>query len=179
MEKLIYKRAKARPNVDLKLEHVTPLLKVSSEDTNNVTSRINNSFKNVDSHIKIFMEAREVYVEKIKEYSTGSKEEMKLTTDECKTFLRKVEVNDISEATKRKANSFKDIPKLKKDSQSGSRILPPSFFTLNYCKMEKDFQSSSRLLPLTFFTLRHDCLREAREINALKEGQQEEEASLS
>ena len=53
-EKLIYKRAKARHDVDLELEYVTPLLKVSPEDAKDAASSVNNFMERVGSHTKIF-----------------------------------------------------------------------------------------------------------------------------
>ena len=67
MEKLIYKRAKAKHNVDIELEYVTPLLKVSPEDDRDGASRGDNSFERVESLTKNFKAAHSEYVEKINE----------------------------------------------------------------------------------------------------------------
>ena len=61
------KRANTKHNVDLKLEFVTPLLEVSPEDANDVASRVNDSIKRVESHIKIFRTEQENYIQKVKE----------------------------------------------------------------------------------------------------------------
>ena len=44
---LIRRRTNAKPEVNLELEYVVPLLKVSSEDTNDVAVRVNDSTKKV------------------------------------------------------------------------------------------------------------------------------------
>ena len=63
------------------------------------------------------------------------------------------------EATKRKATTsniaegkiVEQIPRLEKDSQLGSKLLPPNFFMLKHCKLKKDSQPGSKLLPPNFF----------------------------
>ena len=48
--------------MDLELECVTLLLKVGPEDAKDVASRVNDSIKNVESHIKIFKAVHKEYV---------------------------------------------------------------------------------------------------------------------
>ena len=66
------------------------------------------------SHIKVFKSAHEEYVEKIKEYATGDKEEMKHTFSGLNIFLKETQgqVYDVLSLH----NNFKfklKIPKLK------------------------------------------------------------------
>ena len=65
-QNLIYERAKAKNEVDLELEYVTPLLKLDPKYANNVASRANNSIKNVKSNVKIFKAVHGEYIKKIK-----------------------------------------------------------------------------------------------------------------
>ena len=46
-EKLIYKRAKAKHDVDLELKNMTPLNKISPEDAKHAASMVNNSMERV------------------------------------------------------------------------------------------------------------------------------------
>ena len=70
---LYMERAIAKWEVILELEYVTPLLEVSSEEANNVAIKVSDSIKEVESYVKYFRLAHEIYMQKIKEYATGGK----------------------------------------------------------------------------------------------------------
>ena len=62
--------ANAKWEVDLEHEYMDPLPEVSPEDANDIASRVNDSIKRLESHIKIFRIAHESYIQKVKEYPT-------------------------------------------------------------------------------------------------------------
>ena len=63
---LIYDMAKAEPDVDLEIEVVTPLIKVSPEAAKEVAPKVMYSFKKLESHVKTLRTAHEGCVGKIK-----------------------------------------------------------------------------------------------------------------
>ena len=74
--------------MDLELEYVKYMLKISPEDAKEIASRVNNFIIEQESNIKIFKAAHDEYVENIKKYTTG--DEMYLTNWECINYLREV-----------------------------------------------------------------------------------------
>ena len=54
LQDLIRRRAIPKHEVDLELEYITPLLEACLEEANDVATRVNNSLKRVESHIKSF-----------------------------------------------------------------------------------------------------------------------------
>ena len=70
LQKLFYKRAKAKFNVDLELEYIALLLNSGPENADSLVFRIKNSIKEMESHIEDFMLAHREYVERIRENAT-------------------------------------------------------------------------------------------------------------
>ena len=91
LQDLVRKRTNDKREVDLELKYVTPLLKVSPEEANDIALRVNYTIKRVLSLIKSFRSAHKNFVEKIKEVTTGGEEEMDCAIGECNTFLKEVE----------------------------------------------------------------------------------------
>ena len=71
LQELIYKRAKAKCNVDLELEYITPLLKVGPENADSLVFRIHNSIKEVESHTENFKLSQRVCQEDHRECQWG------------------------------------------------------------------------------------------------------------
>ena len=90
LKKLYYNRAKAKCKVDLELEYKTPLLNAGPKNADSLAFSIDNSIKEVESHMKNFKIAHREYFERITENTSGDKEEMYLTIGECKNYLKEV-----------------------------------------------------------------------------------------
>ena len=90
LQRLFYKRARAKYGVDLHFEYITPLLKAVPENADSLVFRIDSSIKEVESHMENFKLARRGYVEMIIENAIGDEQEMNFNIGGCKDYLKEV-----------------------------------------------------------------------------------------
>ena len=76
--------------MDLELEYVTYMLKVSPENAKEIPLQVNNSIIELEYHVKTFKAAHDEQVKKIKEYVVWGNKEMSLTLAACNAYLEKV-----------------------------------------------------------------------------------------
>ena len=88
LQELFYKRARAKYKVDLEIKCISPLLTANSEDADSLAFRVDNSIKEIESHMEYFNSAHTEYVKKVMENTKGDKEEMNFTIGKCNNYLK-------------------------------------------------------------------------------------------
>ena len=90
LQRLFYKRVRAKYRLDLDLGHITPLLEVGQENAGSLVFRIDGYIKEVDTHVEDFKLTHRGYVERIIESASWSKDEINPSIVECNDYLKEV-----------------------------------------------------------------------------------------
>ena len=76
LQRLFYKRARAKYKVYLDIEYITPLFATGPENANSLVFRIDDSIEEVEPHLEDLKLAHREYVKKILEDISEDEEEM-------------------------------------------------------------------------------------------------------
>ena len=97
LHRLFSRRARAKYRVNLDKEDITPQILADSAKAEGLTSRINYSIKDIESHLEEFKLAHREYVRKILEDDSRDEEEMNRTIDGYNEYLKNMaeQVHDV------------------------------------------------------------------------------------